>query len=388
MTATEALAALAASEYGDLPEEVIARAKTSIRDVLGVALYGSRHEVGELVGGYVDRAAPGEAATVLGRGTASPPGAALANGTFAHAVDYDDTFESMVLHPSAPVFPAALAAAESSGASGRDLLTGYVLGVEAAFRVGHSVYPSHYEHGWHHTGTIGCFGAATAAASVLDLPEAETRNAFGIVASGSSSLKKNFGSMTKPLHPGHAAGTGLRAAMLAAAGFTGDDEILDGEMGYGAVMSPDGSYDPTMIEEGGERWGMLDNGFKRQGYSAIMDNLSEYFVLNYHAYEDYIGEGSSGVPGHIPGAFQFTPYQSLSYEQMLGMIPTDMPVIVYCWTGQHSSQIAAYLNMLGYDAYSLTFGSNSLFYDDLTAHKWSAAQTNDFALETTTVAAK
>jgi len=262
MTATEALAALAASEYGDLPEEVIARAKTSIRDVLGVALYGSRHEVGELVGGYVDRAAPGEAATVLGRGTASPPGAALANGTFAHAVDYDDTFESMVLHPSAPVFPAALAAAESTGASGRDLLTGYVLGVEAAFRVGHSVYPSHYEHGWHHTGTIGCFGAATAAASVLDLPEAETRNAFGIVASGSSSLKKNFGSMTKPLHPGHAAGTGLRAAMLAAAGFTGDDEILDGEMGYGAVMSPDGSYDPTMIEEGGERWGMLDNGFK------------------------------------------------------------------------------------------------------------------------------
>ncbi len=133
---------------------------------------------------------------------------------------------------------------------------------------------------------------------------------------------------------------------------------------------------------------MLDNGFKRQGYSAIMDNLSEYFVLNYHAYEDYMGEGSSGVPGHIPGAFQFTPYQSLSYEQMLGMIPTDMPVIVYCWTGQHSSQIAAYLNMLGYDAYSLTFGSNSLFYDDLTAHKWTTAATNDFTLETTTVAAK
>jgi 2-methylcitrate dehydratase PrpD len=262
MTATESLAALAGSGYDDLPEEVVARAKASVRDALGVAIYGSHHEVGELIGEYVDRAAPGGEATVLGRGTASPPGAALANGTFAHAIDYDDTFESMVLHPSAPVLPAALAAAESTGASGRELLTGYVLGVEAAFRVGHSVYPSHYEHGWHHTGTVGCFGAATAAASVLDLPERETRHAFGIVASGSSSLKKNFGSMTKPLHPGHAAQVGLRAAMLADAGFTGDREVLDGEMGYGVVMSPDGSYDPTVVEEGRETWGVLDTGFK------------------------------------------------------------------------------------------------------------------------------
>jgi rhodanese-related sulfurtransferase len=134
---------------------------------------------------------------------------------------------------------------------------------------------------------------------------------------------------------------------------------------------------------------MLAGGFQAIAYSDIMDNLSEYFVLNYHAREDYIGEGSSGVPGHIPGAYQFTPYQSLSYEQMLGMIPTDMPVVVYCWTGQHSSQIAAYLNMLGYEAYSLKFGSNALFYDQLTAHKWTAAgQSNDFTLETTTVAVK
>jgi 2-methylcitrate dehydratase PrpD len=262
MSATEALVALTRSSYDEIPDEVVSRAKTSIRDVLGVAIYGSQHEVGDRIGRYVDRASPGDGATVLGRGTASAPGAALANGTFAHAIDYDDTFESMVLHPSAPVFPAALAAAEAADATGRDLLTGYILGVEAEFRVGHSVYPSHYDHGWHHTGTIGSFGAAAAAASVLDLSAAATTNAFGIVASGSSALKKNFGSMTKPLHPGHAAQTGLRAAMLAAEGFTADEAILDGDMGYGVVMSPDGSYDPTVIEEGRDSWGVLDNGFK------------------------------------------------------------------------------------------------------------------------------
>jgi len=140
---------------------------------------------------------------------------------------------------------------------------------------------------------------------------------------------------------------------------------------------PDGATVADRVEA------MLDGGFKGMGYTPDMQDTDSYFVLNYHSLDDYLGQGTSGVPGHIPGAFQFTPYQSLSYEQMLGMVPTDMPVVVYCWTGQHSSQIAAYLNMLGYDAYSLTFGSNSLFYDDLTAHKWVEANaSNDFPLET------
>ncbi|MBD3220740.1 hypothetical protein GF314_05820 [bacterium] len=128
---------------------------------------------------------------------------------------------------------------------------------------------------------------------------------------------------------------------------------------------------------------MLAGGFKGVAYADIMDNLSEYFIVNYFSEADYSGQGSSGVPGHIPGAYQYTPYASLSYEQLLGMIPSDMPVVVYCWTGQHSSQITAYLTMLGYDAYSLKWGSNNLFYDDLTAHKWTeAGASNDFPLVT------
>jgi len=126
---------------------------------------------------------------------------------------------------------------------------------------------------------------------------------------------------------------------------------------------------------------MLTDGFKGVMYDAIKDNLEDYFVINYFIEADYLGQGTAGVPGHIPGAFQFTPYASMGIDQMLNNIPTDETVVVYCWTGQHSSQVTAYLNMLGYDAVSLKFGSNNLFHTNLTAHKWSADQIHDFALE-------
>jgi 2-methylcitrate dehydratase PrpD len=129
--------------------------------------------------------------------------------------------------------------------------------------VGHSTYPNHYQNGWHSTGTVGAFGSTAAAAHLLGLSVDETITAFGIVASASSALKKNFGSMTKPLHAGHAAETGLRAALLAENGFTADNEILEGKIGYGEVMTTDGSYDPDIITEGlGEEWAVLDLGFK------------------------------------------------------------------------------------------------------------------------------
>lgn len=264
MGETAALAAYTVStEYEDIPTETVDYAKKGIRDYLGVAVYGSHHEVGDQIMGYVDRCMSGEESTVIGRGTASPTGAALANGAFGHAIDYDDTFESIVIHPSSPVFGATLAAGEVADADGKDLITAYTVGCEAAFRVGHSQYPNHYQNGWHSTGTVGAFGSTAAAAHLLDLSVDETIHAFGIVASASSALKKNFGSMTKPLHAGHAAETGLRAALLAENGFTADEEILEGSIGYGEVMTTDGSYDPEIITEGlGEEWAVLDLGFK------------------------------------------------------------------------------------------------------------------------------
>ncbi|WP_227356468.1 MmgE/PrpD family protein [Haladaptatus salinisoli] len=264
MAETRTLAEFAATaSFDDIPTDVVERAKRAIRDYVGVALYGSQHDVGERISSYVDGCLPGRDAAVLGRGTASPPGAALANGAFGHAIDYDDTFESIVIHPTSPVFPAALAGAQVAGGTGRDALTAYVVGVEAAFRTGHATYPSHYDNGWHSTGTVGTFGAAAAASSALGLTTEETEQAYGIAASCSSSLKKNFGTMTKPLHAGHAAQMGVRAATLADAGFTADGAVFEGEIGYGGVMTPGGEYDPAEITDDlGETWAVDDIGFK------------------------------------------------------------------------------------------------------------------------------
>jgi 2-methylcitrate dehydratase PrpD len=263
---TAALAEFVAQTTADdVPESAFEDARVAVRDYLGVAVYGAHHGVGERIAGHVAATMPGDGATVVARGAASPTGAALANGTFGHAVDYDDTFESIVIHPTSPVFAAGLAAVEHAGGDADDLLTADVVGCEVAFRVGHATYPSHYENGWHSTGTIGSFGACAAACSALGLDADATRRAFGVVASGSSSLKKNFGTMTKPLHAGHAAETGLRAALLAARGWTADRDVLEGDLGYGAVMTLDDGYDPEVVLDGlddPDPWAVADIGFK------------------------------------------------------------------------------------------------------------------------------
>ena len=127
---------------------------------------------------------------------------------------------------------------------------------------------------------------------------------------------------------------------------------------------------------------MLAGGFKSIRFSDMhAAGLENYFILNYFGPGDY--DGTSGVtPGHIPGAFQFTPYTSLADDQMLKNLPSDgTTIVVYCWTGQHSSQVTAYLNMLGYNAKSLSYGSNGLFYSELTGHKWVDTNVNDYPLE-------
>ena len=128
---------------------------------------------------------------------------------------------------------------------------------------------------------------------------------------------------------------------------------------------------------------MLAAGFQGVSYASIQDNLDDYFVVNYFGEADYLGNVATGTPGHIPGAFQYTPYASMGMGEMLAYLPTDQTIVVYCWTGQHSSQVTAYLNVLGYTAKSLVYGSNNLFYSSLTSHKWSSANVMDFPLHNT-----
>lgn len=252
-----------ATTFDDVPEHVLEKAKTHLRDTLGVALAGSTREVGDIAVDYAMRNAPGGGATVIGQGTASPEGAALANGVQAHALEWDDTpgGPHHLSHPSPPTLPAVLAAAERDGVSGADALTGYVVGVETLSRLELASFPDHYFHGWHDTGTYGVFGAVAAAASIFGLDRETTKRALGIAASSSSGLRKNNGTMTKPYHAGHAAADGYRAAALAEAGMTADPEMIDGRLGYGEVYSP-GEYDPSTLETFGDDWHFMDYGYK------------------------------------------------------------------------------------------------------------------------------
>lgn len=159
-------------------------------------------------------------------------------------------------------------------------------------------------------------------------------------------------------------------------------ETTDNNPNLTTYALPTLSGDAATIVQTRVAW-MLQQGFKSKSYADIQANLGDYFILNYFGPADYLGTGTAGVPGHIAGAFQFTPYQSLGVSQMLKNLPTNQQIIVYCWTGQHSSQVAAYLNMLGYDSYSLRYGANNLFYTSLSANKWGAAAQYDFPLVTT-----
>jgi len=166
--------------------------------------------------------------------------AALVNGAAAHTVEVDDIFREAIYHPGAPTIAAALALAQARKASGEAFLRAVVVGYEISTRIGAAMGRAHYRH-WHNTGTIGCFGAAAAAAEILGLDQRGVAHALATVATFAAGLQQAFrmDSMSKPLHAGRAAEAGVTAALAAAEGVTGSLDILEGEAGLGRAMSDD-----------------------------------------------------------------------------------------------------------------------------------------------------
>ncbi|HEX5071235.1 MAG TPA: MmgE/PrpD family protein [Vicinamibacterales bacterium] len=191
---------------------------------------------------------------------ASPPHAALINGTSAHALDYDDMCFVSLAHPSAPLVPAIVAAGELAGASGRAVLDAYVVGFEVQARLGQLMNPRHYQRGWHCTSTLGAMSAAAGAARVLGLDAATTAHALAIAASSASGLKENFGTMVKPLHAGLAARDGITAALLARSGLTGSDKALDGPQGFLRAFDSERVDLRAAVSDLGSRWEILETG--------------------------------------------------------------------------------------------------------------------------------
>ena len=260
------------------PTDAHVRALTALIDTVGVALAGSIEPAAQIVRRTFgpNPGTPGPwhqgslaPSSVWGSSLRlSPPDAALANGTAAHALDYDDMCFVSLAHPSAPLVPAIVAVAEWMGATGRAVLGAYVVGFEIQARLGCLMNPRHYQRGWHCTSTLGALSAAAGSARVLGLDRAATAHALAIAASSASGLKENFGTMVKPLHAGLAARDGVLAAILAKGGMTSSAAALDGSQGYLHAFDSEREDLASVTADLGSRWEILDTGITVKLYPS------------------------------------------------------------------------------------------------------------------------
>ncbi|MSO54729.1 MAG: MmgE/PrpD family protein [Rhodospirillales bacterium] len=169
-----------------------------------------------------------------------PRAAALVNGTASHVLEFDDIYREAIYHPGVVVMPAALALAQARRIKGSRFLAAIVAGYEVSNRIGETVTPRHYEF-WHTTGTVGAFGAAAASASALGLAAEPAAHALATAGTLAAGLQQAFRSdaMSKPLHAGRAAETGVLVGLAAEAGLTGALDIFEGKRGFGAAMAGD-----------------------------------------------------------------------------------------------------------------------------------------------------
>jgi 2-methylcitrate dehydratase PrpD len=229
---------------------------------LGCAVGAAHHEAVEAALAAVRVLQPSAQATVAGRAEkVDIASAALLNGISSHTFDFDDTHLKTIIHPAGPVASALLALAEHTGASGRQVIDALVIGIDVACRMGNTIYPDHYDRGWHITGTTGMLGAAAGCARLLGLDADRTRMALGIAASQPIGLREQFGTMTKPFHPGGAARAGLMAALMAQHGFTASPRALEAPRGFAQVVSPKTSWN-EVTDELGERFEISFNSYK------------------------------------------------------------------------------------------------------------------------------
>ncbi len=229
---------------------------------LGCAVGAAQHESAHAALGAVQMLQPAQQASVLGRAEkVDMAGAALINGITSHTFDFDDTHLKTIIHPAGPVASAVLALAEHKGLSGRAVIDALVLGIDVSCRVGNTMYPEHYDRGWHITGSTGTLGAAAGCARLLGLNEQQTAMALGIAASQPVGMREQFGTMTKPFHPGGAARAGLMSALLASQGFTASPKALEAPRGMIQTVSTKYAWN-EITDELGQRFEISFNSYK------------------------------------------------------------------------------------------------------------------------------
>jgi 2-methylcitrate dehydratase PrpD len=253
-------------KFEDIPAEVIARVKLHLLDILGIGLAASEMEYARLIVETVRAWGGQPQSTVLRYGDRLPaPSAVLANGSFTHGLDFDDTHAESITHASTCIVPPALAVGEVLHADGKALLTAAVIGYEIIARIGAAAPGVFHHHGYHATPICGTFAAGMVAGKLMGLsPEALTYT-LGICGSQAAGLQAflDDGSWTKRLHPGWAAHGGIVAAQLAARGFRGPQTVLEGRFGLYATHVGNTAFDSERLTRGlGQEWEAARIAFK------------------------------------------------------------------------------------------------------------------------------
>ncbi|MFC1870060.1 MmgE/PrpD family protein [Chloroflexota bacterium] len=238
-------------EFQAIPTKGVEQIKASMIDAIGTALLACNGPVGTTMMSFLKEMGGNPQARLIGSGMkTSVLNAALANGALIHTLDYDDG--GGFGHVGAVLTPPALVLGEYSRLSGKRILEAYAVGFEIGTKLRQSMGEVQTEAGFHSTSLFGALCAAAESAKLLGLDVTQTRMALGMAASFASGIMQNFGTYTKPLHAGHAAQSGVMAAMLARMGLTADPDILEGPRGFFYVFGQTQSVIKHMTENIGK----------------------------------------------------------------------------------------------------------------------------------------
>lgn len=234
---------------------------------------------------------------------------ALITGISAHVLDFDDTDLETIIHPAGPIASALFSLCQQHPLSGADLLHAFIIGVDVECRLGRAIYPSHYQMGWHITGTCGAFGAAAACGKALGLDTNHLQMALGIVATEAAGLKVEFGTMCKSLNMGRAAQNGLLSALLASKGYTGAANAIEGKDGYVQAAS------------------------LHHDYSAITEGLGKEYEISRNTYKPF----ACGIVIHpvIDAVLQLRRQYHLKPEQVRSIVVEANPLVLQLTGKQH-----------------------------------------------------
>ncbi|MFF7710690.1 MmgE/PrpD family protein [Pseudomonas sp. NPDC007930] len=266
---------IAGCAWADVPTAIRHEAKRALVNYFGVALAGARDPDVAAARSLLARfSGPADASLVGWPVRLDALSAAALNAMAANVHDYDDTHLPTIIHPTAPVAAALFALAERYPVSGEQWLLAFVLGVEVECRLGLALGEGHYRRGWHITATCGVFGAAVAAAKLLGLGEQAIGGALGNASAQACGLVETLGSAAKSLGVGNAARGGLLSALLAAEGFYGPAQPLEGERGFVPVFGQPGAA-AGLLEGLGEHWALAANTYKPYPCGVVLNPVIE-----------------------------------------------------------------------------------------------------------------